>query len=290
MTIPLFPSFGPIAERYDFFILDLWGVVHDGHTAYPGAAETLRTLQERGKTSLLLSNAPRRAHALVSGMEAMGIPRSLYFDIFSSGEVVHQELVTRRDPFYAALGRRCLHIGPPRDLNLFEGVEVDLVDTPEMADFVLNTGPVELDETLEDYLDLLAACAKARLPMVCANPDHVVIRDNQRIMCAGALAAHYAGLGLPVSVRGKPDRAVYDLALERLGVRDKSRVLVVGDALETDIKGATGAGLDSLLVTGGIHAEELGAPWGQMADPARVHALAERFGLSPIAAIPSFVW
>lgn len=290
MTIPVLPKFGPIAEKYDHFILDLWGVVHDGHTAYPGAADTLAQMKAQGKTSILLSNAPRRPHALVAVMEGMGIPRDLYSDVFSSGEAVHQEMKTRRDPFYAALGKHCLHIGPERDVNLFEGLDIVLVKDPAKADFVLNSGPVELTEVLEDYTDLLAACAAQNLPMVCANPDHVVIRDNKRIMCAGALASHYEGLGMKVSVRGKPDKAVYDLALERLGATDKSKVLVVGDAMETDILGAKGAGVDSLFVTGGIHAEELGVAWGEMAGAGKVQALADKFGLSPVAAIPAFIW
>lgn len=290
MSTTMLPGLAGLADRFDGFILDLWGVIHDGNTAYPWARATLEELRRAGKATVLLSNAPRRAHALVAGMERMGIPRDLYGEVVSSGEAVHHELKTRTDPFYAALGRRCHHMGPERDRSIFEELDLDLVPEPDGADFVLNTGPWDFDETVADYEHALQAAARLCLPMVCANPDHVVIREGKIIICAGALAARYIELGGQVSYRGKPDPAIYDLCLDMLGNPDRRRVVAVGDALETDIAGATAAGIASVFVTGGIHGSDLGVTYGEAADPARLTTLLGRFGLSPTVAIPAFVW
>ena len=286
MTTPWIAGLSAVADRYDGFVLDLWGVIHDGVEAYPGVAETLASLRAAGKRSILLSNAPRRGAALTEQMTRMGLPRHLYDEVLSSGEAVHLELAERRDPFYAALGRKLYHLGPERDRNVYEGLNYAAVGLDE-ADFVLNTGPVDLTETVESYLPVLEQALARRLPMICANPDHVVIRQGARITCAGAIAARYADMGGEVSQRGKPDPAIYATALRMLGCR---RVCAVGDALHTDIKGANAAGLDSVLVTGGIHAEELGITWGEVPDPVRLDELVRFHGETPTAAMAKFDW
>lgn len=278
-----------VAGRYDGFILDLWGVIHDGVAAYPGVAETLGELRRAGKRTIMLSNAPRRAAALVEQLTRLGIGRDLYDEVLSSGEAVHLELERRTDPVFAALGANLYHLGPERDRNVYESLPYRSVDL-DSADFVLNTGPVELTETVADYQAVLDRALARRLPMVCANPDHVVIRQGKRITCAGAIADRYADMGGLVVSRGKPDPAIYAVALETLGIADRSRVCAVGDALHTDIRGARAGGVDAVLVTGGIHADELGIRWGETADPVRLAELARHHGETPVAAIPKFIW
>jgi len=287
--IPLIAGLGEIARRYDGFVLDLWGVIHDGVEVYPGVAETLAALRAAGKRTIMLSNAPRRSDALIEQLTRLGIGRGLYDEVLSSGEAVHLELAERADPFFAGLGTRLYHLGPERDRNVFEGLPYRSVAL-DQADFVLNTGPVDLSETLADYMDLLERMRVCGLPMICANPDHVVIRQGKRITCAGALASAYSDLGGMVVERGKPDPAIYDLALKRLGIADRSKVCAVGDALHTDIRGGRAAGIDAVLVTGGIHAEELGIRWGETADPVRLAELARHHGECPVAAVPRFIW
>lgn len=278
-----------IAGRYDGFVLDLWGVIHDGVEAYPGVSETLAALRAAGKRTIMLSNAPRRATALVEQLTRLGIERDLYDEVLSSGEAVHLELERRADPVFAALGPNLYHLGPERDRNVFDTLTYRSVDI-DRADFVLNTGPVDLSETVADYQSILDRALARRLPMVSANPDHVVIRQGKRITCAGAIADHYADMGGLVVSRGKPDPAIYAVALAALGIADKSRVCAVGDALHTDIRGARAGGIDAVLVTGGIHADELGIAWGEVADPVRLSELARHHGETPVAAIPKFIW
>jgi HAD superfamily hydrolase (TIGR01459 family) len=219
-------------------------------------------------------------------LRRMGVEDGLYTHILTSGEATWMALRDRTDPWFARLGQRVYHLGPARDRNLLEGLDLALSATPDAADFVLNTGPdddVHDPRALETFVAELQACRAAGLPMICANPDLEVMRGGVRILCAGALAAHYRMLGGDVACIGKPDPAIYRQALEMLGGA-AAPVLAIGDSLRTDIAGAAGAGLDSVWVLGGIHAEAVGAGGAQ----AREAAL--QAGLAPAAAIPALRW
>jgi HAD superfamily hydrolase (TIGR01459 family) len=274
-----------LADRYDGFILDLWGVIHDGVNPYAGAGDCLRHLRDAGKRCVLLSNAPRRSFAAEAMLRNMGLEADLYTGILTSGEAVHLALQRRTDPWFAALGHRVWHLGPERDRNVVDGLDLTLVDTPGEADFVLNTGPDDhrghSDVAL--FEDVLTECAHHSLPMICANPDLEVIRGGVRVICAGALAERYQQMGGSVRSLGKPDPAIYVPVLEMLGTA-KARTLAVGDALRTDIAGAAAAGVDSCWVLGGIHGEALGD------DHDAAEAEARAAGLHPVAIIPRFVW
>jgi HAD superfamily hydrolase (TIGR01459 family) len=138
---------------------------------------------------------------------------------------------------------------------------------------------------------MLDAARQRDLPLVCANPDLVVMVAGRPLLCAGAMARYYAEAGGRVCSRGKPDPAIYDTCLDRLGIRDRRRVLAVGDAFHTDVAGARAAGIDCLLCTGGIHAEEIGTTDGEKPEAWRVEAvIAAHGGLRPVAAIGGLVW
>jgi HAD superfamily hydrolase (TIGR01459 family) len=279
-----------VAEDFDGFILDLWGLIHDGVTAYPGVEETFEALKANGIQTILLSNAPRRSRLLVDGMTSMGIARELYGDVFSSGEATWQELTSRRDPFFSALGNRAYHIGPERDVSVLEETGIDRISSLEDADFVLNTGPVEVEHGLEVYEPVLVEALARDLPMVCANPDEVVLREGRRVICAGAIARRYEALGGRAVYRGKPDPAVYHLAADQLGITDRHRVAVIGDALETDVAGAKASGLKAIWCTGGIHGDALGVAYGEQASPDAAAKLASDHDQMPWAMIPGFRW
>jgi HAD superfamily hydrolase (TIGR01459 family) len=291
MTVPILAGLRDIASSYDGLIIDLWGVIHDGSAVYPGAADCLEQLRRAGKTVVLLSNSPRRADTLVTMMREMGIPRDLYHAVMSSGEAVHAELTSRRDPWFRALGRRCFHVGPARDLHLFDGLDLERVKDLDQAEFLLNTGPDDVDDRLEDFSPMLERALSLGLPMICANPDLVVMHQGRSMLCAGALAAYYAERGGDVCYRGKPDPAIYRVCFELLDIDDYRRILGIGDAFHTDMAGAYGAGIDGLLCSGGIHAIELGTVYGQNPDPQRLAALvAAHAPIIPVAAIAGLIW
>lgn len=284
------PGFAALADRYDGFVLDLWGVIHDGVNAFPHAVDTLRRLRDAGKRTLLLTNAPRPNHAVQTMMQRMGIEDALYTDILTSGEAVRRALQNPPNLWWAELGQCVFHIGPERDLPVLEGLNLRRVGDPAEADFVLNTGPDDHRNPtdLGEFEPLLQACLRHRLPMICANPDLEVIRGGVRVLCAGALAVRYRALGGDVQSLGKPDPAIYQPVLERLGV-PADRVLAVGDALRTDIAGACAVELDACWVLEGIHGDELSDGNGGF-DRQRAEALAQSAGLQPIATIPRFGW
>ncbi|HSR54819.1 MAG TPA: TIGR01459 family HAD-type hydrolase [Alphaproteobacteria bacterium] len=288
--IKILTGIGSFLGPYEGLILDLWGVIHDGRDPYPGVTDTLARVMGSGRKVVMLSNAPRRSSAVIEGMTVIGIGRGLYHDVLSSGELAWRALKRRDAPWAKALGRRCLHVGPARDEGLFDGLDVDLIAAPEEGAFILNTGPWEDEETVADYEVLLADAAACRMPMICANPDIEVIRGGKRIICAGALARRYTEMGGDVRYFGKPDPDAYRACLDRMGAAEPARVLAVGDSLSTDILGAQRAGLDAVLVTSGIHAEELGLDPGEPPDPARLAAACARAGAFPLAAVPAFVW
>jgi HAD superfamily hydrolase (TIGR01459 family) len=288
VTLRLVDGMRALAPEYDGFILDLWGVVHDGIAPFPGVLDCMERLIGAGKRLVLLSNAPRRSDDVVRRIARIGVPEQLYHGVMSSGEEAWQSLKHRDEPFYAALGRQCLHIGSERDLEMREGLALAFVDMPAEADFILNTGPAEWEDTIEDYAPVLHTTLDRGLPMVCANPDLVVIHDGKPALCAGALAEEYERLGGRVRWHGKPYPSVYDSCLGLLRIADRRRILAIGDSLRTDIAGAMGAGIDSLLIAGGIHAAEFGD--GDAIDLDRVAEATEKSGTRPIGVMARFVW
>jgi len=288
MTIHLIDGMRELAPHYDGFILDLWGVVHDGTAPFPGVLDCMQRLLDAGKRLVLLSNAPRRADDVVRRIAAIGVPAGLYHGVMSSGEEAWLHLSRRDDPFYAALGRRCLQIGSDRDLEMRQGLDLDFVDTPAEADFILNTGPAEWDDTIATYTPVLHAARERDLPMVCANPDLVVIHAGKPALCAGALAEEYERIGGRVRWHGKPHRSVYDSCLDLLRIGDRRRILAIGDSLRTDIAGAANADIDSLLIAGGVHAVDFLA--GNALDLGRIEAAFTESSTRPIGVAARFVW
>ena len=290
MIVQIIGGLRELAPHYDGFILDLWGVIHDGVAPMPGAVDCLRSLMESDKRIILLSNAPRRADDVVRRITRIGVPAGLYHHVMSSGEEAWQHLRRRDDPFYAALGWRCLHIGSERDIEIRHGLDLEFVDTAEEAEFVLNTGPAGWDDRLEDYEPILQLALDRNLPMICANPDIVVMHGNQLALCAGALAKWYEEAGGRVRWHGKPFRSVYDTCVELLGIDDCSRILAVGDSVRTDIAGAAGAGIDSLLIADGIHAEEFGTAGDRAPDLERIEAVLRAGAYNPVGVARRFTW
>ncbi len=282
--------FAPLAERYDGFVLDLWGVIHDGVNAFPHAVDCLTQLRAAGKRTLLLSNVPRPNDAAQAMMRRMGIPDDLYTDILTSGEAVRRSLQRPPDLWWAELGQRVFHLGPERDRGVMEGLALEQVKHPSAANFVLNTGPDDHRNPTDmaEFEEVLADCARHHLPMICANPDMVVIRGGQRVLCAGSLAQRYQELGGDVRSIGKPDATIYQPVLQSLDL-PVERVLAVGDALHTDIAGAAGVDIAACWVLSGIHGEALLDGNGRY-DTARAEAAAAAEGVAPIATIPRFGW
>jgi HAD superfamily hydrolase (TIGR01459 family) len=289
-AIPMVDGLEAMAERYDGFIVDLWGTVHDGQAPLPGAIECLERLRAGGKPVLILSNAPRRVAPIVERMRALGIPDETWDAVFSSGEAAYLALRDRKDAFHAALERKCYLLGPPEDDSTIAGLDYEIVESIRAAHFILAVGSFRRTDTEADYDALLGAANDRHLPMLCANPDLEVIRAGAREICAGAIAERYARAGANVYFHGKPHKPIYEASLALLGLDAGSAILAIGDSLGTDIAGANAAGFDSLLVSGGIHAQSLGIEPGDVPEHGRLAALAARYDVIPTAAAAAFCW
>ena len=244
-----------IADRYDALIVDLLGVMHDGVRAFPEAVEALVTWRASGRPVCLLSNVPRRIDYLVRRLDGLSVPPQAYDSVISSGEATFLGLRDRPDAAHRALGSRFLHFGGPADLDVVAGLPLERVSDIDKADFVLNSGIDGLDTPADIYDAAMDRAAARGLPMVCVNPDLVVLVGGRSLVCAGELARRYEALGGRVIHHGKPHTPVFDRCLDLLGCPE--RALMIGDSLRTDIAGAGAMGLDSLWVATGIHADAM---------------------------------
>ncbi len=276
---PILAHFSELAPAYDALICDVWGVMHNGNTAYPAACDALRKFRNSHGPVVLLSNAPRPAEEVEIQFDRFGVPRDCYDTIITSGVAARAGLAERAGNGRLAL----LHIGPERDRGLFANLPVDCVEEAR-AEVILNTGPFDdTRDVPEDYIARFRPLAARGLVMLCANPDLVVQRDGKLIWCAGALAAEYEKLGGEVVYYGKPKLPVYDLA--RAATKGARRILAIGDGLHTDIKGANNAGIDALFIADGIHGEEL-----DLLAPGRLHTLFDKSGTKALAVMRALVW
>lgn len=295
MSIETLRGIRSLVDRYDTYVVDLWGTLHNGIVAYPGAADALKRLKDQGKTIGLLSNAPRRAALAVEMLEGMGFEAELYDVVLTSGESVFRALRDRTDPWTRKLTGACWHLGSPRDRRLFEGLDIDLREHPEPGcGFCVNTGAKMNEERLEDYREDLDKALAMGLPMICANPDIWVPVGDILAICAGAFAEYYEGRGGDVSWHGKPRLPIYKqlfAELEATGATvDLARTLGVGDSLHTDVAGAAGAGIASALLVGGVHAPDLMPNWRGKPNRDALTALIDKSEFRPDHVLRRFAW
>ncbi|WAC48532.1 TIGR01459 family HAD-type hydrolase [Asticcacaulis sp. SL142] len=262
----LMTSLASISGRYDALFCDIWGVIHNGKWHFPAAYAALKTFKATVGPVVLISNSPRPNDGLAAQLAELGVFEDAYSAIVSSGDATRAFLSQ-----YAPLGSAWI-VGPARDANLYDGLDLDDRGTPQTAAFISCTGLYDDEnDTLEQYRPDFEIAAKRGIPLICANPDRIVQRGDKIILCAGSLADLYTALGGEVIMAGKPYPPIYDLcyaALENLTGKaiDKSRILAIGDGLPTDVLGANAQGLDLLFIAAGIHAVEATGADGKL-DP-----------------------
>lgn len=299
MTFPhatvAFPAgLADLADRYDVVLCDLWGVVHDGTRAFPAALEALRGFRKQGGCVVLLTNAPRPRGPVLEQLARLGVTPDAFDALVTSGDATVAAIAARGEaPAY--------HIGPERDLALFEAVRSLSGRAPALtalaeAHYVVVSGLLDdKTETPDHYAAVLDAMRGRGLAMICANPDVVVHVGDRLRYCGGALAEAYAALGGVVLLAGKPHAPIYAAALaeaerERGRPVDRSRVLAIGDGLPTDVAGAAAQGLDVLFITGGIHRDDF-HPDGEDAPGRPLYAdRLARLEHPVAAAMPRLVW
>ena len=251
-------SLSTISKNYDAFLIDAWGVLHDGGFVLPNALECLTSLMRDSKKVIILSNAARRTNEFNQELLKLGIDANCYDFSLSSGELVWQNLKHNdSEKSYKNLGNRCFYLGPKRSAGLLNDLNLEIVSNIDNAHFILNTGTEGNRDDALQYKPLLLNAFEKLLTMICANPDLVAIRKGIRSISAGAIAKLYEELGGVVEYTGKPYSQIYDICHKKLNHIPKSRILMVGDGLQTDIKGANNFGIDSLFIKAGIYQQQI---------------------------------
>ncbi len=272
-----------LTDAYDAVLCDVWGVVHDGRTVYPGADLALRRVRAAGLVVVLVSNVPRPGRTLPGMLARVGVDDQSWDAIVTSGDVIRGELAARAPGPVHRLGR-------DTDAGLWDGLGLHFVASPEEASFLAIAGLRDPAEVPQDYAPVLARARERDLVLLCANPDRQVRTGGELLWCAGSVAAVYEDMGGRVVQAGKPHAPVYDRALavvnEVAGHRvPRERVLAIGDGIPTDVVGAAANGLDCLFIAGGMHGDSLLS--GDRVDLARVAAALGPVGATATYTMPS---
>ncbi len=279
--IEIVRSIAPLAASTDAWLVDIWGVLHNGETPFAGAVGACQAFRAHGGIVLLVSNAPRPHASVAAQLDKIGVAREAYDGIISSGDA-SRELI-------AALGAApVLHLGPERDRPLFDGLAVRLTAIDVAVALVCTGLRDDETETAETYRALLIDAALRGLPMICANPDLSVDRGGRIIPCAGAVAALYEALGGAVTYAGKPHLPIYVAAfaaIDRLAGRTvgRDRILAIGDGVRTDIAGAARANIRSVYIASGVHLD------GAL-DASALERLFPQTDGRPVAAMDALAW
>ncbi len=279
--IPVIASIAALAQSCDVWFVDVWGVIHNGVQPFASAVVACIAFRNAGGIVILVSNSPRPRDALIKQLDGVGVDPAAYDEVITSGDVSRDLIRNATGPVY--------HIGPKRDLPLFEGLDISFAGV-EGATVAVCTGLFD-DETENpsDYAQTLSEMHRRGLPMICANPDITAERGGKIIYCAGAIAQAYSALGGDVSYAGKPHAPIYVAAialarkLRGAGV-ENARILAIGDGIATDIRGASQAGLRSVFIASGIHV----AANVPLAEAAAV--LFANEAVSPVAAMTALAW
>lgn len=235
-----------IADNYQLFYIDLWGVVHNGIELHAEAIKTLKEISKKKKDYVLLTNAPRPNITVRGFLENMGMEKEIRDHVFTSGEAALNYLKKNlfNENFY--------HIGPPRDFDLFKDFKKNKSDNIENSDYILCTGLFsDHNDDLIFYKNLFQKNLKKK--MICTNPDLIVDKGTKRELCAGSVAMVFEKMGGKVIYFGKPYSEVYNQSIDN----KNKKILSIGDNLNTDIKGANLLNYDSLIISNGIHKKEI---------------------------------
>lgn len=275
-----------IMDSYDVIVCGFNGVIYDGEQFDKEAIDALIRLKKNDKKIVLLTNSAWRISQIVEIFYAAGISPKLFNAIVSAGEILHHQLKAGAAQF-SALGKIYHNLGSTKDEAVFQGLNYTPVITPSRADF-LYVGELPNNSTVESYMELLTHCASLNIPMLCVGRDSSWFVKGEPAIASGAIAEQYTVLGGNIITIGKPSIRLLNYAIEACVNEDKNRVLVVGDSVATDIKGANMASISSLLISKGIHSTYLGD--GYIPDVTKTRELANTLNAFPDYVMSSLRW
>lgn len=280
-----------LMDSYDGFIMDQWGVLHNGVQPYDGVIDTLNHLRQRKKQVIILSNSAKRSQDNDERLKKLGIKSTLYKEVVTAGEVTWQGLKTQKDAPFKGLGDKCYLIARPDDRALLEGLDIEVVQDIEEAQFILITGFDSPNMKLEDLDAVFKRAVVRRLPAICANPDMVTVYGHERAIGPGAVAKRYHELGGMAHLIGKPHKTIFRHCLAMFDGVIPSRILMIGDSVQHDIAGAMSVDLDTAFITAGIHSNAFKPGMSVEQKRKAMEHLAQGYGgIRPTWVLDSLVW
>lgn len=258
MTVPqAIKGLREIVDRFDAVLLDQLGALHTGKAVFPAARRCVEHLRAAGKKILVLSNSGKRSQENAMRLADLGLPPELYDGVLTSGEVTWAGLRDRADATFAGLGNRCFLISRGNDRSPIAGLPIEQVDDIAHADFILLAGLDDRQASHAFWESAFREAAARGVPLICANPDITMFGATELLPAAGAIAAQYAAMGGAVTYVGKPHPPIFAAAMRALGQPPSGRVIVIGDSLDHDVFGGRLAGMLTVLITSGVHADIL---------------------------------
>jgi HAD superfamily hydrolase (TIGR01459 family) len=242
-------SLEKVIEKYEALLIDIWGVIYDGQDPYEGAIDSLNKILKMDKKIIFLSNTPRASSITHAKLLEWGVDMQKA-NVYTSGDAVREQLEFWNDDIFKNLGKKLYHIGAERNQDILSGINVNSVDSVDEADFILLTAYIDEGEDLSQFDEILTKAKTRNIPVICANPDVDICHGDKTRYCAGKFALRYKNMGGMVYYYGKPDHKIFDKVIEKFNL-DKSKLLMIGDTIETDITGASLSGIDSALVLTG---------------------------------------
>ena len=271
-----------IADEFRAWFVDVYGVLHDGTSAFPGVVDSLTRLRQSGATVVIVTNSAQRIEAVARRLDQAGIAPAAYDHIVSSGELSWRHLEQHATAAHPQCRLFLLyeHDGPPwiRDLPNPIVRELGQADLVLAADMPHRT---EGEAEASDLLATLHAASSLGVPLMVADSDETYPQNGVIRLGPGWIARRYRELGGKTIEFGKPHSPIFAAASGLCGA-DPREAIMVGDNLATDIAGAKGAGLASLLVlAGGVH--------GTLSERALSEAM-ERCGAEPNFIASALAW
>lgn len=281
-----------LCDSYTGYILDQWGVLHDGVKPYDGVMDALTELKNRHKQIIILSNSGKRAEDNVKRLQQIGFDTSLFDHIITSGELTWLGLKERKTGVFEGLGEKCLLISRGNDDKIVEGLGLTLVTKPEDATFILVSGMDDPPKgrTVADLEPILRIGVQKKLKMICANPDLQALIGASTHVGAGAVAKRYEEFGGVVRYIGKPFPPIFRHAQSLFKDVLPSTTVVIGDSLPQDIMGGVNCGLDTCMVATGVHGASFRGVKSRDDCHKVLRALGTNFGVRPNFWIPKFHW
>lgn len=290
-SVKICEGLSDISDSYSGFLIDQWGTIHNGEKPYDGVVDALEHMRARGKQVIVVSNSGKRAEENYQRLEQIGFSRDHFSHIVTSAEMTWRGLHEPDAGMFKGLGNKCYVINRHGDLSVFNDTNITVVDDVEDADFILVTGSDAPEKNLTDHYDpILRNATRKRLKMICANPEMTITIQGENFLGSGQIARRYEEFGGVVTHVGKPFPSIFQYAVSLFKDVLPSQIVMVGDSLSHDMRGATAMGMDCALVANGVHH----GSFARVQSTADIHKVLKRlgvnYGVMPTYFVPKFNW